>query len=292
MAVSMITAVDEAFSVLVCRPEPLVFDARGLPDAGLPQPVVALDELRELMVVRRVVSGPVVDTVWRRLVVAARSEGPEWSVGAVGMAVPGLRAIAARLGAGRPRSAEDLEDIDAAVVTGFVAAVRTEDLDRPRLWWRLMWVAWRSGHRAAQVRETSQLPADLPNGSSTPRAPYGHPDLLLGRAVASGVVSAEEAELIGETRLGGVLIEALAGRGVSAGALRMRRLRAEQRLVEAVQRGDLSGPVLGAEAARDPFVQARRDGLPVRPVRRPRHRAEAPRGADSPRGAESSGSAV
>jgi hypothetical protein len=114
------------------------------------------------------------------------------------MAVPGLRAMATRLSAGRSGLAED---IDSAVVTGFVASLRGEDLDGPRLWLRLMWSAWRAGHLAARVHETAELPIDLPTGSSTPRAPYGHPDLLLGRAVAIGVLTGDEAELIGETRL-------------------------------------------------------------------------------------------
>jgi hypothetical protein len=204
MVISAITVADEAFSVLVCRPAPLAFDARGLSDLGLPQRLIALDELRDLLV-ERVVRGPAVDEVWRHLTLAARSWGPEWVVGAVGLAVPGLRAIAARLAAGRSRLAED---IDAEVVAGFLAALRTADLDRPRLWLRLMWVAWRAGHQAAQVWETSELPADLPSGSSTPRAPYGHPDLLLGRAVATGVLSAEEAELIGHQRVRDVEVAA------------------------------------------------------------------------------------
>jgi hypothetical protein len=265
MVNSAIAVADEAFSVLVCRPAPLAFDARGLSGLGLPQRLIALDELRDLLV-ERVVRGPAVDEVWRHLTLAARSWGPEWVVGAVGVAVPGLRAITARLSAGRSRLAED---IDAEVVAGFLAALRTVDLDRPRLWLRLMWVAWRAGHQAAQVWETSELPADLPSGSSTPRAPYGHPDLLLGRAVATGVLSAEEAELIGATRLGGILIESLAGSDISAGALRMRRVRAEHRLVQALKRGDISGPVLSARAVRDPAVQAQRDGLPARRTGRP-----------------------
>ena len=280
MAISMINVVDEAFSVMVCRPAPLAFEARSHPGLGLPPRLVPLDELRDLLM-RRVVKGPAVDAVWRQLVLSARSSGPEWVVGAVGVAVPGLRAIAARWSVGRPRLAED---IDSEVVAGFLAALREEELDGPRLWWRLMWVAWRAGHLAAKVRETSELPADLPGGSSTPRAPYGHPDLVLGRAVAAGVLTAEEAELIGETRIGGVLIESLAGQSdLSAGALRMRRVRAEHRLVRAIDQGIVSDVVLGATPARDLAVQARRDGLPGLPPRTSRrdnhrrglHRAQA-----------------
>jgi hypothetical protein len=163
-----------------------------------------------------------------------------------------------------------VEDIDSEVVTGFWTALRGEDLETARLWLRLMWAAWRSGHLAAQVRETCELPPDLTVGSSTPHAPYGHPDLLLGRAVATRVLTEEEAELIGETRLGETLIDTLAGpQGVSAGAIRMRRTRAEKRLVAAIERGDVnSDVVLGAVPVRDPAVQAHRDGLPEPSPRR------------------------
>jgi hypothetical protein len=58
----MINVVDEAFSVLVCRPAPLAFDARNQPGLGLPNRVVPLDEVRDLLV-RRVVNGPAVDEV-------------------------------------------------------------------------------------------------------------------------------------------------------------------------------------------------------------------------------------
>jgi hypothetical protein len=36
-----------------------------------------------------------------------------------------------------------------------------------------------------------------------PHTPWGHPDLVLARAVDEGVLLAEDAELIGETRIGG-----------------------------------------------------------------------------------------
>ncbi|MER7333543.1 MULTISPECIES: hypothetical protein [unclassified Micromonospora] len=74
--------------------------------------------------------------------------------------------------------------------------------------------------------------------------PYGHPDLLLGRAAAAGLITAEAAELISATRFGDALIEHLAAeQGVTASALRMRRRRAERVVAAAVTRGDLSGPI-------------------------------------------------
>ncbi|MFF0372202.1 hypothetical protein [Micromonospora sp. NPDC005087] len=74
--------------------------------------------------------------------------------------------------------------------------------------------------------------------------PYGHPDLLLGRAAAAGLITAEAAELISATRFGDALIEHLAAEeGVTAPVLRMRRRRAERVVAAAVTQGDLSGPI-------------------------------------------------
>jgi hypothetical protein len=80
-----------------------------------------------------------------------------------------------------------------------------------------------------------ELPADLPTGSSTPRRPYGHPDLILGRAVAAGVITHAQADLIGATRLGDVLVEQIAAeQGVAPSVIRMRRRRTERTLVKAL----------------------------------------------------------
>lgn len=243
---SAITAAEDAFQVLAARPAPLAFDARGI--AGLPDRHLDLLELRETLVARRL-SAAAEDVVWRRLVVQARDWGPAWVVATAGMAVPGLTRITARLVTGRRELAQDIES---EAVAGFLHALRHDDVEAPRVWLRLMWAAWRAGDRARRVRDGVDLPGDLPVGSRVPRAPYGHPDLLLGRAVATGVLSRQEADLIGETRLGDVLMEVMADTcGVSPQVLRMRRTRAEKRLVAAVRDGHLSD-------------------VPVRPAHHPR----------------------
>ncbi|MPZ26484.1 MAG: hypothetical protein GEV12_08505 [Micromonosporaceae bacterium] len=229
-----ITQADTHFALLVCQPAPLAFDGRGID--GLPDRMLPLDELRNILVAG--VPRPVQDAVWQRLAVAARSWGPAWVVGAVGVAVPGLTRMAARLSRGLPGLAED---IDSEILAGFLHALRTEDLERPRLWLRLCWAAWRAGYAARRVEDTVELPADLHTGAGAPHRPYGHPDLLLGRAVAAGVITAAQADLIGSTRLGDVLVEQIAAEhGVAASVIRMRRKRAERTLVKALTRGELS----------------------------------------------------
>jgi hypothetical protein len=243
LEVVMRTALTQAethFALLVCQPAPLAFDGRGVD--GLPGRMLPLDELRDLLVAG--VPTSVQDAVWRQLATAARSWGPAWVVGAVGVAAPGLTRMAARLSRGLPGQAED---IDSEILAGFLHALRSEDLDRPRLWLRLCWAAWRAGHVARRIDHSVELPADLPTGAGTPRRPYGHPDLLLGRAVAAGIITRAQADLIGATRLGQVLVEQIAAEhGVPASVIRMRRKRAERTLVRALTSGDLNEVAPGA----------------------------------------------
>ncbi|WP_307812999.1 hypothetical protein [Micromonospora coerulea] len=234
MPISAIAAADRAFALLVRGPDPLQLDGRDVP--GLPRRRLSLDTVRDLLVGG--VDTGVSDAVWRILSAHARADGPAWVVGAVGVAVPGLTRIASRLAHGFAKQADD---IGSEVVTGFLQALRGDDLSGPRVWLRLCWAAWRAGHGARRTETTLELPHDLPVGSRTPRFPYGHPDLVLARAVTAGVITAEQAELIGATRLGGTLVDHLAAElEVSAPTIRMRRRRAEQTLAAAIHRGDLA----------------------------------------------------
>ena len=231
-----LTLAEDAFRTLVCQPAPLAFDARHV--AGLPDRHLPLDELRDLLKDPRL-DAEVTDAAWRQLARHARTWGAAWVVGAVGVALPGLTRLAGKLAHGHPKL---VEDIDSEVLSGFLQALRTDPLDPPRLWLRLCWSAWRSGARARAVDSTCELPPEVPVGSRTPQRPYGHPDLILGRAVAAGVLTEPQAELIGATRFGYVLIEQLAAeQGVTGSVMRMRRKRAERVLVAALNRGDLAG---------------------------------------------------
>jgi hypothetical protein len=233
-----LTTAEKAFELLTCEPAPLVFDARPIP--GLPDTMMPLDELRKLLLCGRCDSD-ITDEVWRQLAHHARWRGPAWVVGAIGVALPALTHFAARISRGYARLADD---VDSEVLAGFLHALRTADLAPPRLWLRLCWAAWRAGAAVVKADDSEELPLDLPSGSRSPRMPYGHPDLLLGRAAAAGLITADAAELISATRFGDALIERLAAeQGVTASVLRMRRRRAERVVAAAVTRGDLSGPI-------------------------------------------------
>lgn len=216
----------EAFAWLVTGPHPVAVDGRLF--AGLPDRPVPLDELRDRLL-RRTCPSRVRDTVWTHLVLRSRMEGATWTVGCVGMALPALIATAAKLSAS---FAGDTIDIHAAVLEGFVAELRRINLRKPKIALRLRWAAYRAGH--ACVREA--LDAPMPTGmggysSAAPPPPFGHPDLVLLRAVADGVLTPDEANLIGATRLERVPITRLtAQRGTGYEALKKARRRAEQRL--------------------------------------------------------------
>jgi hypothetical protein len=66
----------------------------------------------------------------------------------------------------------------------------------------------------------------------------GHPDLVLARAVAHGIITPDEAELIGRTRLERVSVAAVAAANrYQPGTLARRRERAQARLVRWLLRG-------------------------------------------------------
>jgi hypothetical protein len=232
---SALSSAQTAFGLLTCEPAPLAFDARPVP--GLPNRSMPLDQLRQLLIgVPHYVE--TTDAVWRQLAHHAREWGSAWVVGAVGVALPGLTGMAVRIARAYPRHADD---IDSELLAGFLSALKQAPLEPPRVWLRFCWSAWRAGVSVVKAEPTEELPADLSTGSRSPALPYGHPELILGRAAAAGIITAEQAELIAGTRFGDTLIEQLATElGVPAPVLRMRRRRAELRVAKAVLAGSLA----------------------------------------------------
>jgi hypothetical protein len=226
-----------AFDWLVTGPAPVSIDGRLFP--GMPPRRVPLHEVRDRLLHRRCPQATR-DAVWAHLVLRSRTEGATWTVGCVGVALPALTRTAARLSA---RFAGDVTDIHAAVLTGFLAELAHLDLCKPRIMLRLRWAAYRAGHTAVRDALTAPLPAGIGLGSAAPAPPSGHPDFVLARAVADGVLDATEAELIGATRLEGLsLATAAAARGVSYSTLHQTRRRAEHRLAAYLRDDTTTGP--------------------------------------------------
>jgi hypothetical protein len=137
------------------------------------------------------------------------------------------------------------DDIDAEMVAAFVAAVRFLDIASEGLYEKLRWHALRAGMDIRAQDEPYQLMPDVEQiAGAAPRLPYGHPDLIVARAVAARIIDASDAELIMLTRLDRTPLHVVAARaGLDAATARMRRIRAERALVEAVRGGLLSGAI-------------------------------------------------
>jgi hypothetical protein len=217
-----------SFRLLTTGPEPLSIDGVALGE-GLPARRIVLSELSAILM-HPSCGYPASDRAWRLLIEQARTGGPAWVVGAVGVALPGLRQAAYRL---RTFSG----DVQAELLTAFVAALRTVKPGGAKVAQRLVTATFTAARAA--LRADEPVRGETPVGllASTP----GHPDFVLARAVAAGVITPGEAELIGATRLEGVSVAGYAERvGRGYWAVAKERSRAEERLVAAIRAGVLS----------------------------------------------------
>jgi hypothetical protein len=114
-----------------------------------------------------------------------------------------------------------------------LAAVARCEPGRARLASRLCWLARIGADRLLRAEVAERARPGTDPVSAAPRRPWGHPDLVLERAVRAGVIGAADAELIGATRIGDVeLAEVANALGISYKACHQWRRRAESALVE------------------------------------------------------------
>lgn len=219
--------IDEAFRLLGCEPAPLAVDGAVI-GQKLPARQIPLPELRSRLL-HPSCRYQTRDAVLHLLVRRARTDAGAWMVGLVGMLLPGLRAAAGPLVRACPGKADDIE---AEMLAGLILAVRRLDAARPRPAASLIWRARHAAERLVRAELAERGRASHQAVSAEPPRPFGHPDLVLARAVANGVISSDDAELIGATRLGEMsLSEAAEACGCSYTAARLRRRRAEAALV-------------------------------------------------------------
>ena len=269
--------VEYAFSWMCTRPHPITINGSTVP--SLPRRVIPLDDMRVLLLAPDADPG-MRDAVWRHLIVRSRTEGGAWTVACAAMARPVLDRVARVL---TDRFAGDPADIHAAVLTGFLHGLARVDLDGRSLVCSLRWASYRAGLAAVRDALDAPTPHGLAVPSTMPSAVSnadpgraGHPDLVLARAVADGVLTTAEADLISSTRLGTVgLAEAAAARGQSYTATRAARLRAEHRLLTYLTTPDThphpdadarsgsgsGGPLAQPGAGREPGLAHRRGAL-------------------------------
>jgi hypothetical protein len=231
---SPLDAAQRAFTLLVEPPTHVGFDGRGF--AGLPDEILPLDQLRDLLL--SAASVDVRDAVWRELVTRARRDGPAWVVAAVGVAMPGLRRVAGMLAVGWRG---DTDDLDSELIVGFVTRLKTIDLGVPRICGRLIDAGLRAARKARDADSDAQLVHVEATGPVAPIQPWDHPDLVLARAVAAAVIDADEANLIAATRLEDATVAQVADRlGIAASTASAWRAKSERRLAAAIAGGELA----------------------------------------------------
>jgi predicted DNA-binding protein (UPF0251 family) len=232
----LLDAIEYRFRLCGQGPAPLSVDGRQV-GHGLPPRLIPLSELSAVLL-HPSCSYAARDAAWRHLVAQVRTGDEKWMVGAVGVALPGLRYKAYLLGL------HSRGDVQAALVAEFVHALRTMPIDRPPILSGLLSAAFSAARAAlrdqepATAGEGSLVPASVP-----PPAGFGHPDFVLARAVRAGVITAEESEAIGAIRLEGLTVAEYALRaGVSRWKVYRTLRPAEQRLAAAIRAGALSDP--------------------------------------------------
>ena len=215
-----------AFELLVAGPAPLSVDGRQI--SGLPERPVPLDELRGRLL-HPSISYHTRDVALAVLLRRAKQDGGAWTVGLAGVLLPGLRRAATPLTKALPGKTADLE---AEMLAALVETIATLPARADRIAARLVWPAVRAAHRFVAQERAWRVWEEPRSSLPAPARPLAHPDLVLEEAVRAGVLSARQAELIGETRIGGVPLRVLARRwGVSYKALCRRRERCEPALI-------------------------------------------------------------
>lgn len=232
---SSLVHTDRRFRALAKDNDKLAVDGRIL-GHGLPPRMINLLELKKLLL-KASTSFEARDAVWRHLVRQARCGDPAWVVGAVGVAMPALTRRAADLAAGFGQSTVDL---DAELLSGFLYALRHVDIDAPRVITRLISPAFVAARRLRDAELEARGAAVKPARRTTTCTVDNHPDIALDRAVAAGVISELERDVISATCVGGQsLTDYAAEKGRSYEAVRLCRYRGIKSLQDAIEAGVL-----------------------------------------------------
>ena len=269
---SPFAALERAFAVLSAEPRPLALDGASV--AGLPARAVPLDELKARLLHP---STPYAtrDAALGILIARAKAEGGAWTVGLAGVLLPGMRRALEPLVEACPAKQADLE---AQMLVGFLAALARCAPGRARPAGFLCGRAYDAAKQLVRSELAERArPAHRPISAEPPK-PWGHPDFVLARAVTQGVICADDAELIGATRLGEMTLAGAARAwGLDYKAAAQRRRRSEVALVAWILQE--TGP--GFVADRRVPAGSKGAGRP-RQGRRPQQRPEGHATASAP----------
>ena len=229
---SPFATLESAFALLSTEPRPLALDGAGI--EGLPDRPIPLTELRARLLHPSLPYASR-DAAVEVLIARARAEGGAWTLGLAGVLLPGMRrALVPLVTACRGKQA----DLEAEMLAGLLAALVDCEPGRPRAAAFLCGRAYDTARRLARSELAERAGVGRDPVSAEPPQPFGHPDFVLAQAVKEGVLSADDAELIGATRLGEMtLAQAAARRGLTYGAAERRRHRAEAALVAWIRSG-------------------------------------------------------
>lgn len=221
--------IERQFHTLCSSARPLAVDGYEI-DPAMPDRAIPLDELRTVLLSRQV-GNDVKNAAWSLLVQLSRKDPERWIIGCVGMMLPGLRRIVRSLSIDY---IGDIQDLESEVLLGFLETLQAVDPHSRAIAPLLWWSAKRRG-LAARTAEFRARAYGLPEGDAfspgrVVPAP-GHPDLVLVQAVDRGVLSSEDAELVGTTRLSSEPLDDVASRmGLTYAACRKRRSREPYRV--------------------------------------------------------------
>lgn len=221
---SLLDEIDRVFTALVSAPKPYAVDGRAL-HPGLPQRVISVVELRSVLL-HPSTCFDARDAAFGAVVRNSQNGDDCWTTITLGLLLHGLRGAAGRLSRG---FTGDTDDLDSEIIEGALRAIRSCDTSKDGVASWILWAAFRRGQRLRGIDPDEPLPV---LAATDLESSQGHPDLILESAVAAGVITADDAELIGQTRVEGQKVTSIASSwGQSEDTLRHRRRRAERRLV-------------------------------------------------------------
>lgn len=198
---SSLDAIERRFTELTgqTQKDPLSLDGSCL-GPEFPNRLVPLDEARTVLLKRKT-SWRTKNEVWQELTRRAQEIGAPWTIGALGVALPGLKAISGRTVLGRTG---DIADLESEIIEGFLSALDRIEPESTCIYPALTFAAERSGKQArADANRNKSVGTDFDERIMTEYQPnrIGHPDLLLAEAVRGNHLSEEEAGLISRAKL-------------------------------------------------------------------------------------------
>lgn len=232
-----LNVIRRAFKQLLDAPCPPRLDGARI-GAGLPARDLDLREIKAVLAAPETADATR-RALWGAVVTRSNAGEREWTTVALGLAYPGLTAAFNLACRNRPG---DWQDKQAELIAEFLVALGEIDLKDTRIQDVAGWLCSRalSASWKARKAEEPDVKAPAAPGAVIPLFPAGHPDIVLARAVRLGVLTDEQADLIGRAYLEDEHHTALAARyGISVATFYRRRAEAVNALVEAIEDGVL-----------------------------------------------------